>query len=65
MSLSPVEISTSNPAAAARTASVPITSSASTPDTRSSGSPSAVTASSKGCNCERRSSGIGVRCALY
>ena len=47
MSLSPVEISTGWPCAAARQASVPITSSASTPAMRSIGSPSAVTAASK------------------
>ena len=32
---------------------------------RSSGRPIASTQSSNGCSCERRSSGIGVRCALY
>ena len=65
MSLSPVEISTSMSCAAACFASVPITSSASTPLMRSSGRPIASTQSSSGCNCERRSSGIGVRVALY
>jgi hypothetical protein len=65
MSLSPVEISTRCPASAARRASVPMTSSASTPGTRSSGSPCAAMISSSGATCERRSSGIAGRCALY
>ena len=65
MSLSPVEISTSKPAAAPCKARVPMTSSASTPGTRSSASPMADTVSYRGCTCERRSSGMGGRCALY
>ncbi len=65
MSLSPVEISTGWPCAAARRASVPMTSSASTPEMRSIGRPSAVTASSSGSIWPRRSSGIGGRWALY
>ena len=36
-----------------------MTSSASTPGTRSSGSPMAATVSYSGCICERRSSGMG------
>ena len=47
MSLSPVEISTLKPASAPCFASVPITSSASTPGTRSSGTPIAATVSKK------------------
>ena len=35
------------------------------PGTRSSGSPMAATVSYKGSICERMSSGIGARCALY
>ena len=65
MSLSPVEITTSRPSSAARRASVPMTSSASTPSILSSGRPSACTASISGATCERRSSGMGGRCALY
>ena len=65
MSLSPVEITTRMPSRAARSASVPITSSASTPSILSSGSPSASTASISGPVCALRSSGIGGRCALY
>jgi hypothetical protein len=65
MSLSPVDISTGLPASAERRASVPMTSSASTPEMRSSGRPMAVTAASSGSICERRSSGMGGRCALY
>ena len=64
-SLSPVETSTSMPSAAARVASVPITSSASTPGTRRIGKPSASTTASIGSTCARRSSGIGARLALY
>jgi hypothetical protein len=65
MSLSPVEMSTLMPLFAASQASVPITSSASTPDSRRIGRPSPRTASNKGSICDRRSSGIGGRCALY
>ena len=53
------------PAATARCASVPMTSSASTPGIRSSGRPSASTAAISGSTWLRRSSGIGARCALY
>ena len=63
-SLSPVEIVTSMPAACACTASVPITSSASTPSTHRIGKPSASTMRIIGCTCARRSSGIGARVAL-
>ena len=65
MSLSPVEISTVCPARAARQASVPMTSSASTPAMRSSGRPCAAMISSSGSICARRSSGMAGRCALY
>jgi hypothetical protein len=65
MSLSPVEMTVWIPAAAAWRARVPMTSSASTPWMRSSGRPMAVTASSSGWTCARRSSGIGGRCDLY
>ena len=53
------------PSAAAASASVPMTSSASTPGTRRIGSPRASTTSHIGCTCARRSSGIGGRLALY
>ena len=53
------------PSAQACSASVPITSSASTPDTRSIGKPSACTICSIGSTCARRSSGIAARVALY
>ena len=64
MSLSPVETTTSMPASAPRTASVPITSSASTPDSRMIGMPSADTTAIIGSTCARNSSGIGGRFAL-
>ena len=64
-SLSPVEITVSMPAAAACVASVPITSSASTPSIISSGQPFARTNSCNGSICATRSSGIGGRFALY
>lgn len=48
MSLSPVEITTGRPPAALCRARVPITSSASTPSTQSSGSPSARTLACNG-----------------
>ncbi|MCY1407603.1 hypothetical protein D9M71_229090 [compost metagenome] len=65
MSLSPVEITTGRPPAALCRARVPITSSASTPSTQSSGSPSARTLACKGSTCTRSSSGIEGRLALY
>jgi hypothetical protein len=65
MSLSPVEMSTCLPSRAARQARVPMTSSASTPSTRSTGRPWARRISSSGSSCERRSFGIGGRFALY
>ena len=65
MSLSPVETTTSMPCAAPCTASVPITSSASTPDSRMIGMPSADTIAIIGSTCARNSSGIGGRLALY
>ena len=64
-SLSDDEITVSMPAAAACVASVPITSSASTPSTISSGQPCARTSSCSGAICLTRSSGIGGRFALY
>ena len=64
-SLSPVEISTGTSRALACAASVPITSSASTPGTHSSGSPIACTMPCSGSTCARNSSGIGGRWALY
>ena len=64
-SLSPVEMVTSRPCAAACSASVPITSSASTPCSRRIGMPSAATISIIGSICARSSSGIGGRLALY
>ncbi len=64
-SLSPVEMVTSMPSAAPCNASVPITSSASTPGTRRIGRPSASTSFIIGSTCARRSSGIGGRLALY
>jgi hypothetical protein len=63
--LSPVEITTSMPCAAAWRASVPITSSASTPSTIRIGQPQAATPSWIGSICRRRSSGIDGRLALY
>ena len=63
-SLSPVEITTSMPAALAWRASVPITSSASTPSTISSGQPRACTAACSGAICTARSSGMDGRLAL-
>ncbi len=63
-SLSPVEISTCMPAAAACRARVPMTSSASTPGTRSSGMPSASTTAIIGSTCALRSGGVGGRLAL-
>ncbi len=64
-SLSEVEISVSMPARFAALASVPITSSASTPSTTRSGQPFARTSSCNGASWRTRSSGIGGRCALY
>ena len=64
-SLSPLETITSTPCAAATLASVPITSSASTSGTLSTGQPSSLTTSWMGSIWLRRSSGIGERLALY
>ena len=64
-SLSPLETITRTPCAAAVLASVPITSSASTPGMSSTVQPSSRTTSWIGAICARRSSGIGLRCALY
>ena len=64
-SLSPLETTTSIPWADAITASVPITSSASTPGTVNTGQPSRRTTSWIGSICARRSSGMGDRWALY
>jgi hypothetical protein len=63
--VSPVEIVTVIPAAAPCSASVPITSSASTPGTRRIGRPSACTIAIIGSIWARNSSGIGGRLALY
>ncbi len=64
-SLSDVDMTVSMPAAEACVASVPITSSASTPSIISSGQPFARTSSCNGLICAMRSSGIGARFALY
>ena len=64
-SLSPLEITTCMPWPAAVAASVPITSSASTPGIHSTGQPSSRTTSWMGSICARRSSGMGARCCLY
>ncbi len=64
-SLSPVEMITRWPAAAATRASVPMASSASMPGTSSTGQPSSRTTSWIGSIWRTRSSGIGVRVALY
>ncbi len=64
-SLSPVEISTLWPLAAAMAASVPMASSASMPGTSSTGQPSRRTASWMGSICCASASGIGARWALY
>ena len=61
ISLSPVLISTGRPIFSASRASVPITSSASTPETANSGKPIAFTMVCSGSICARRSSGIGGR----
>ena len=63
-SLSPVEITVRQPSCFADSASVAMTSSASTPSITSTGQPSAATASRSGSTCDERSSGIGVRLAL-
>ncbi|KGD47840.1 hypothetical protein DP43_5606 [Burkholderia pseudomallei] len=63
-SLSPVETITFMPCCSACFASVPITSSASTPSIINSGQPSARTAVWIGSICSARSGGIGGRCAL-
>ena len=63
-SLSPVEISTDSPDASACFASVPMTSSASTPGTASSGNPNALIIACSGWICSRSSSGIFSRFAL-
>ena len=64
-SLSPLEITTSTPRASAARARVPMTSSASTPGTTSTGQPSSRTTSWIGSIWLRKSSGIGERLALY
>ncbi len=61
MSLSPVLINTGRPIFSASRASVPITSSASTPETAIKGRPIAFTILCRGSICARRSSGIGGR----
>ncbi len=63
-SLSPLEITVAMPCSLAMQASVPITSSASTPGTFSTFQPSRRTTSWMAGICERRSSGIGARLAL-
>ncbi|MNR09442.1 hypothetical protein D3C85_1256440 [compost metagenome] len=65
MSLSPVEMITGRSAAALLRARVPITSSASTPSTHSSGKPRAITLWCSGSICTRMSSGMLGRLALY
>ena len=64
-SLSPVATMQRTPSCAACCASVPITSSASTPSTISRFQPDAAMASCSGSIWRARSSGIGGRCALY
>ena len=64
-SLSPVAITVRQPACCARSANVPITSSASTPSCITTGQPSARTACSIGSICATKSSGIFARFALY
>ncbi|MNC08699.1 hypothetical protein D3C75_562960 [compost metagenome] len=61
ISLSPVLINTGRPTRSASSASVPITSSASTPETARRGKPMALTIAWRGSICARRSSGIGGR----
>ncbi len=63
-SLSPLEMMQVMPCCAATWASVPITSSASTPGTSSTFQPSSFTTSWIGAICARRSSGMGERLAL-
>ncbi|KPW97232.1 hypothetical protein ALO79_200005 [Pseudomonas syringae pv. castaneae] len=65
MSLSPVEITTGRAAAALLRARVPMTSSASTLSTHSSGKPRALTLACSGSICTRMSSGMLGRLALY
>ena len=64
-SLSPLEITTFTPCAAAVTASVAITSSASTPGTSSKGQPMRRIMRWIGSIWARKSSGMGERLALY
>ncbi len=64
-SLSPVETTQRMPASAACRASVPMTSSASTPSIINSGQPRAATAWCSGSIWRTRSGGMGGRCALY
>ena len=64
-SLSPLEMTTSRPCCAPTRASVPITSSASTPGTASTRQPSSSTTSWIGAIWLRKSSGMGERLALY
>ena len=64
-SLSPVEITESQPRSSARRTSVPITSSASKPSTTTTGQPSARMVSISGSICTASGSGIAWRVALY
>ena len=65
MSLSLVEMNTRHPLLRARSARVPMTSSASTPETQRRGSPWAAMTWWSGSICTRSSSGMGGRFALY
>ena len=65
MSLSLVEMTTRRPLSRARSARVPMTSSASTPGTQRRGRPSPRTIRCSGSICARSSSGMGGRFALY
>ena len=64
-SLSPLDTTTVMPCLAAVTAKVAITSSASTPGTSNTVQPSMRTMAWMGSICERKSSGMGDRLALY
>ena len=64
-SLSPVEITESQPRFSAWRTSVPMTSSASTPSMVTIGQPSAAIVSSSGSICAASGSGIAWRVALY
>ena len=65
MSLSLVEMTTRHPLAPARSARVPMTSSASTPGMQRRGRPNALTIRWSGSIWARSSSGMGGRFALY